>query len=59
MIIKCNNGWEFDPETETFKIGKFVRELTVQDVADMVSLAHAEKVQKDNIIKEKYKNKEN
>ena len=63
MIIKYSDlGWEFDTEENTFSIGDdhvFFIELTTQELADMLSFAHAKKVEKDNEIKKQYADKGN
>ena len=49
MIIECPNGWEFDTKANTFEkeVWDGFVYLTAQDLADMLSVYHAEKVKKD------------
>lgn len=57
MIIEYNERWSFDTGVDTFALeGEGYTELTVQDLADMISFAHAKKVEKDNEIKKQYAN---
>lgn len=52
---------EYNPDTQRFEIYHKGRDsevsLTPQEVADMLSLFHSEKVKKDNEIKKQYADK--